>query len=271
MKEASAALLEAVDQEILSSTDEMDNQELMLRYKETGDENLKWELVLRFQEQIRRIAIRTCGLYSSFHQLDDVIHEGILTLLGAIDRFDPQKGVKLETFVAKRLRGMVIDLGRKQDWMPRQLRQKSNRLNRAMEELSVELGRMPTGQEVADYMGMTREEYEKTLSDTAGANLISFEMLLDTYGGMAGRMVSQSHQVVSPEDYYEEQELRQALEAAIASLRDNEKLVLSLYYERELTMKEISEVLGVSTPRVSQIHSHAIAQLRTYLQQELQQ
>ena len=112
--------------------DSLDNDTLIQRYKETGDDSLKWTLVLRFQDQIRRVALRTCGLYSSFSQLDDVVHEGILTLLSAVDRFDPSKGVKLETYVAKRLRGMVIDLSRKQDWLPRQLRQTSNKLTRTV-------------------------------------------------------------------------------------------------------------------------------------------
>ena len=144
--------------------------------------------MLRFQDQIRRVALRTCGLYSSFSQLDDVVHEGILTLLSAVDRFDPSKGVKLETYVAKRLRGMVIDLSRKQDWLPRQLRQTSNKLTRTVDELSIELGHMPVSQEVADRLGVSKEEYERMLSETAGANLLSFEMLLDSYGSGSGAL-----------------------------------------------------------------------------------
>ncbi len=120
--------------------DQMNNEELMALYKQTGDNDIKWALAMRFQEPLRRIAMRTCGAYGGMNQLEDVIHEGLLTLLNAMDRFDPEKGVKLETYVAKRLRGIVIDLGRKQDWMPRQLRQKSSRINRAEEELSMTLG-----------------------------------------------------------------------------------------------------------------------------------
>ena len=89
---------------------------------------------------VRRIAIQTCGLFSGFTQLDDVIHEGILVLLSAVDKYDPEKEVKFEAYIAKRLRGMVIDLVRKQDWIPRRVRQKATRLKRAAEELSIELG-----------------------------------------------------------------------------------------------------------------------------------
>ena len=122
--------------------DQMNNEELMALYKQPGDNDIKWALAMRFQEPLRRIAMRTCGAYGGMNQLEDVIHEGLLTLLNAMDRFDPEKGVKLETYVAKRLRGIVIDLGRKQDWMPRQLRQKSSRINRAEEELSMTLTAM---------------------------------------------------------------------------------------------------------------------------------
>lgn len=247
--------------------DSLDNDTLIRLYKETGDESLKWALVLRFQDQIRRVALRTCGLYTSFSQLDDVVHEGILTLLSAVDRFDPSKGVKLETYVAKRLRGMVIDLSRKQDWLPRQLRQTSNKLTRTVDELSVELGHMPVSQEVADRLGVSKEEYEKMLSETAGANLLSFETLLDSYGSGAGQASEDYNDPA--EEFCEEQELRECLAKGIASLRPNERMVLSLYYEKELTMKEIAQVMGVSPPRVSQLHSHAIQRLRSYMKEQL--
>lgn len=257
--------------EVKEDLKQLDNDELIRRYKETGDNELKWELVLRFEDQIRRVALRTCGLYSSFSQLDDVIHEGVLALLSAVDRFDPSKGVKLETYVAKRLRGMIIDLSRKQDWMPRQLRQTANRMSRAVEELSIELGHMPVSQEVADYLGVTKEEYEKMLSDTAGANLLSFEALLENYGSVSGAMAEKKSGEDSPEELCEEKELHECLAEGIKSLRPNERLVLSLYYEKELTMKEIARVMDVSPPRVSQIHSHAIQRLRIFLKERMEQ
>lgn len=268
-KEGNAVSLDTEYKAAQPDIERLDNEELMRLYKETGDNDLKWALALRFQDQIRRIALRTCGAYMGVNQLEDVIHEGILTLLSAVDRFDPEKGVKLETYVAKRLRGMLIDLCRKQDWLPRQLRQKSSRVNRAMEELSVELGRMPTSQEVADHLGISLEEYEKTLSETAGANLISFEMLLDSYGSVSGRRLVQNTYEDPPEQFCEEKELRATLVDGIKALRPNEQLVLSLYYEKELTMKEIAQVMGVSPPRVSQIHSHAIERLRLFLKERM--
>ncbi len=252
-------------------TGQESSESLLRRYKETGDDALKWELVLRFENQIRRIATRAYGVGLGGNQLEDVVHEGLLTLLGAVDRFDPDKGVKLETYVTKRLRGMMIDLSRKEDWLPRQLRQKFTKVNRAVDELSVELGRTPYSWEVARRLGMSLKEYEKTLSETAGANLMSFEMLLDAYGSVTGQPLERQERLDSPEVHFEEQELHKALITGIENLRPNEQLVLSLYYEKELTMKEIAEVLGISAPRVSQIHSHAIARLRTHLKEQMAQ
>lgn len=252
-------------------TGQESSESLLRRYKETGDDALKWELVLRFENQIRRIAARAYGAGLGGNQLEDVVHEGLLTLLGAVDRFDPDKGVKLETYVTKRLRGMMIDLSRKEDWLPRQLRQKFTKVNRAVDELSVELGRTPYGWEVARRLDMSLKEYEKTLSETAGANLMSFEMLLDAYGSVTGQPLERQERLDSPEAHFEEQELHKALVTGIENLRPNEQLVLSLYYEKELTMKEIAEVLGISAPRVSQIHSHAIARLRMHLKEQMAQ
>ena len=151
-----------------------------------------------------------------------------------------RKEVKFEAYIAKRLRGMVIDLVRKQDWIPRRVRQKATRLKRAAEELSIELGHTPSDQEMADYLKLSQKDYEELLSETAFSNLMSFEVLLDTYGNVTGKALSGNPQ----EDAYQQKELHEVLRRGIASLRENERLVLSLYYEKELTMKEIAQVLG---------------------------
>ena len=250
--------------------DRMDNKTLLSTYQATGDASLKWALVLRFTGMIRRIASQVCGLYNSFAEPDDIINEGILVLLNAVDKFDPSKDTKFETYVSKRLRGMVIDLARNQDWLPRQVRQKTARLNRVSEELAMELGRMPTSQEMAEHLGVTLEEYAAMLSETTASGLISFEALLDAGGGGAGRSLTGSGQEEMPEERYEERELHEVLRKGVESLREKERLVLSLYYEKEMNMREIAQVLNVSAPRVSQIHSRAIQHLQLYMKQYLE-
>lgn len=250
--------------------EKLDDRELLALYRETGDQDLKWMLVLRYTGLVRRIAIQASGLYSSFAQLDDIIQEGLLVLLNAVDKFDPSKNVKFETYVSTRLRGMIVDLARRQDWLPRQVRQKAMRLNREMDELASQLGRAPTSDEMAEHMGLTKKQYDALLSETAVFNLVSFEAVLDSCGNATEKFMAQGEQSNPTEEVFQEQELHQVLERGVASLRENERTVLSLYYEKELNMKEIAQVLGVSAARVSQIHSRALQRLRLYMKQYMQ-
>ena len=248
----------------------LDDQALLELYKQTGDQELKWALVLRFTGLVRRIAAQASGLYSNFAQLHDIVHEGVLVLSSTIDKFDLSKNVKFETYVSKRLRGMIVDLARRQDWLPRQVRQKATRLARAMDELSVQLGRAPESREVAEYLGLSREQYDALLSETAVSSLVSFEAVLDNYNGAQEKLLLSEEQANPTEEAFQDQELHTVLEAGIASLRKNEQMVLSLYYERELNMKEIAQVLGVSAARVSQIHSRALQRLRSCMKQYIE-
>ena len=116
----------------------MATPDLLSLYKQTGDEELKWPLVLRYEGLIKSAALQIRGVYSSFAQVDDIVSEGILTLLTSIDKFDPDKGIKFETYVAKRIRGMVIDLARKQDWLPRNIRQRAKEIDSAVSHLANE-------------------------------------------------------------------------------------------------------------------------------------
>ena len=128
--------------------EKLDDRALLQLYRQTGDQELKWMLALRYTQLVRRIALQASGMYSSFAQLDDIIQEGLLVLLNAVDKFDPEKNVKFEAYVSTRLRGMIVDLARRQDWLPRQVRQKSIKLNRAMDDLAFQLGRVPSSEEV---------------------------------------------------------------------------------------------------------------------------
>ena len=253
------------------NAEQMDDSSLLDLYRETGDPELKWMLVMRYTGLVRRIATHASGIYSSFAQLDDIIQEGLLVLLNAVDKFEPQKNVKFETYVSARLRGMIVDLARRQDWLPRQVRQKASRLNRAMDELANRLGRMPKNREVADHLGLTMDQYDLLLAETAGANLLSLDAVLASCGSAAEKGLSSEEQSDPTQDRYQDKELHQVLAQAIADLRENEQIVLSLYYERELNMKEIAQVLGVSAARVSQIHSKAIQRLRVCMNQYMQE
>ena len=145
----------------------METPALLDLYKRTGDESLKWPLVLRYEGLIKSAALQIRGVYSSFAQVGDIVNEGILTLLSCIDKFDPEKGIRFETYVSKRIRGMVIDLARKQDWLPRNVRQRAKEIDQAVSELSNELGRFPSDGEVAQRLGISVEKYQKDAARVA--------------------------------------------------------------------------------------------------------
>ncbi len=157
----------------------MDAMELLALYKKTGDEQLKWEIVLRYEDIVKYVAMQVRGIYSGFAQVEDIINEGLITLLKAIDKFDLSQGVKFETYVSKRIRGMIIDLARKQDWVPRTVRKRAKEIDEATADLANQLGRYPTSSEMAAYLNISEERYQKDLSCIAMNNLISLESLLD--------------------------------------------------------------------------------------------
>ena len=244
----------------------MATPDLLALYKSTGDESLKWPLVLRYEGLIKSAALQIRGVYSSFAQVDDIVSEGILTLLSSIDKFDPDKGIKFETYVAKRVRGMVIDLARKQDWLPRNIRQRAKEIDAAVSSLANELGRFPTDQEVAERLGIPTDKYQKEAARVALSNTLSLDALMDARDMEGYRFeISSEDPSSQPEMVLQDQELQQVLAQAVTSLQENEQIVLSLYYEKNLHMKEIAQVMGVSEPRISQIHSRAIQKLREYM------
>ena len=134
--------------------EEMTTEELFALYGETRDQDLKWEIALRYTGLIRSIALQIRGVFCSFTQLDDIINEGLIVLADAVDKFDPEKG-RFEMYVAKRIRGMIVDLARQQDWVPRTVRQRAQRIDKAVTEMYNQTGKMPSDSEVAEKLGIT--------------------------------------------------------------------------------------------------------------------
>lgn len=244
--------------------DELTNEELFVYYKKTGDETLKWPLVLRYTNLVKSIALQVRGVYNSFAQVDDVINEGLIVLLAAVDKFDPEKGIKFETFASKRVRGGIIDLARKQDWIPRSVRKRSRDIDDASCELFSQLGRMPTDNEMAERLGITVDKFKDDLSGMALSSVMSLEMVFEDrepqVGGLPGVVEPDR-----PEENLLQGELFETLVGSIEKLQENEQQVLSLYYHKNLNMKEIAQVMSISTPRVSQLHTRAVQKLRVLM------
>ncbi len=256
------AVLVGMEQDLSQYT----NEDLLIKYKRTKDISVKHELVMRYINMVRNISLQMRDVYLSFAQVEDIVNEGVLTIMSGIEKFDPELNVKFETYISKRIRGMVIDMARKQDWIPRSVRKNAKMMDNAVVELCNRLGRFPTTKETADYMDITMEKYQETLGKTNVYSVISLDMVLE-----AGSDDKKSMQLPSmsehdqPENHYLQKEFKEILVSAINDLKENEQKVISLYYMDELNMREIAQIMKVSEPRISQIHSNALQKLRLNL------
>jgi len=236
-------------------------EELFEEYQKNQKPELKWEIAMRYSGLIRNVALQIRGVYCGFAQLDDIINEGIIVLADAVDKYDPSKG-KFDTFVAKRIRGMIIDLARQQDWVPRSVRRRAKEIERATAELYSSQGKFPSDQEVARYLNITDMEYQEAMTHASMHSIISLEELFEEYEQYLKGESTDSDAYLTPEQSLQNSELVEALAKSVSSLKKNEQIVLSLYYQKDLKMKDIAMVLGVSPPRISQIHAKAIQKLK---------
>lgn len=252
--------------------DKKTSEELLEEYRKTKDQTVKQELVLRYVYIVKTIAMQMRGVYATFAQVDDIINEGVIALMAMIDRYDPSRNVKFETYVSKRIRGLIIDIARKQDWIPRSVRKNAKDIDNAITVLFNRLGRYPTYKEIAGYLHISVEKYLEGLGKTNMSSFMSLEALIeDSY---TNEKRSQALNVTTesvPEEYLEAAETENMLKKALEQLRDNEKLVISLYYKKELSMKEIASVMEVSEPRISQIHANALKKMKLYLEKYLKE
>ncbi|MFB3883329.1 MAG: sigma-70 family RNA polymerase sigma factor [Armatimonadota bacterium] len=198
---------------------------------------------------------------------DDLVSEAVVGLIDAVDRFDPSRGIKFETYAYHRIRGTVIDMLRSLDWLPRSVRQREAKLADASAKLSEEFGRSPTDEEVAEELGLTLSELDTI---TAEAALQSIESLDDTLAaedsevGTLGDLIA-DETTPSPEATLERGAERDLVAQAADSLPDAERTVIALYYHQGLTLKQIGRVLGVSESRTCQIHGKAIIRMREHV------
>ena len=244
--------------------DKYTNEELLVEYKKTGDNKMKQELVLRYSYLVKAVAIQMRGVYISFAEVDDIVNEGIIALMGAIEKFDLSKNVKLETYASLRIKGTIVDIARKQDWTPRSVRKKAKDIDKATMELYSINGNMPSDQDVAEYMGMPIDKYHKTDGEMNLYNVVSLDSMVSEFqDSLSASPVSGAiDNELSPSEALQKKEMHDVLKNAILSLNEREQYIISLYYRKELSMKEIAQILEVSEPRISQLHSSAIKKLR---------
>ncbi|MDH3533275.1 MAG: RNA polymerase sigma factor FliA [Gammaproteobacteria bacterium] len=217
------------------------------------------ELVTQHLDLVKRIAQHLSARLPSSVDIDDLMQSGMVGLLEAANNFDPSRGASFETYAGIRIRGSMLDDIRKHDWTPRSVHHKYRQVAEAIHSIESALGRPARSEEIAARLGISVDEYHKVLADSASSRLFSLEETLDEPS--LHRAPPRSDSATPEQELYKSQ-FRGKLAAEIEQLPDRERLVLSLYYERELNLKEIGQVLDVTESRVCQIHGQAMVRLR---------
>jgi RNA polymerase sigma factor FliA len=227
-------------------------------------------IIEEFLPIIKHLAFKVSRGFDDDGITEDLISSGVLGLLEAMEKFDPARGIKLNTFAYLRIRGAMIDELRKRDWFPRSARTKAKKLEEVIRKLEARLGRYPREEEVAEELKVDLDDYLIMLKDFGSLSVLSIEDISEVSGmdreGIIRYVVEEG---ASPEARAEMRELEGLLGREIDRLPEKQKLVLSLYYYEDMNMKEIAEVLGITEARISQIHSQAVLSLRTFLKKKL--
>lgn len=242
-----------------------DPQQVMLRYKETGNIELRNQLVMHYLQYVNSAIYSMRSILLSNIPFDDFFNQGIIALIDCIERYDPNRGASFDTYSYMGIRGSILKYLRKQNWLPNRVWEARKRITQGTSDLEQQLLREPTGQELAGYLGMAEEQLDGLISEISVGETVSFEELLEnTYNG-----VTKNSGLVSKGDVSDgvlREEMFAALTAAIDRLPPKQKQVVSLYYYENMNLREIGEVLDVSQQRVSQIRSKAFEALTQAMQ-----
>ncbi|HEV8461351.1 MAG TPA: RNA polymerase sigma factor WhiG [Gaiellaceae bacterium] len=244
-----------------------DTQALWLEFRRTNDKGLRDRLILTYAPLVKYVAGRLGSGLPAHVDEGDLVSYGLLGLIGAIERYDPGRDIKFETYAIARIKGAIIDELRALDWVPRSVRSRAREIERAIAELEAKLGTAPTDEQIAAKIGITVEELEDSLTDISRSSIAALDELWSVSDGDQVSLMDtiEDESGPRPAEALDETETREALADAIARLPEREKLVVTLYYYEELTLREIGEVLGVTESRVSQLHTKAILRLKARL------
>jgi len=237
-------------------------------YINTGSTDIRSQIVEQYLPLVKYIAGRITGNLPATLSWDDLFHSGVIGLIEAVDRFDPSQNVKFKTFAYPRIHGAMVDTLRRVEWGPRSLRDNHRRIEAAIEDLTVELGQFPTDEQIADFLGVSVDDYYKMLDDVSKRYMLSLDFQYgDSEDDESYSIKNKVEQVEhsNPLDEIVQEDEKDRLVQVIEQLPDQEKLVIALYYYEELTLREIGEVLDLSESRISQIHTKVLVYLENTL------
>jgi RNA polymerase sigma factor for flagellar operon FliA len=245
-------------------------RDLWRRYKDNGDPRARERLVLAYSPLVKYVAGRMSSGLPAHVEESDLISYGLLGLISAIERFEPAREIRFETFAITRIKGSIIDELRSLDWVPRSVRAKAREIERANAKLEHKLHRAPTDKEMAAELDVGIEEFQDSLVRISNSSVVALDELW-TVSDSSGDQVSlldtiQDETAADPAQEMDLTDMKDRLADSIARLPEREKLVVALYYYENLTLREIGEVLGVTESRVSQLHTKAVLRLKSRLQ-----
>lgn len=237
-------------------------------YIKTKNQKLREQLILEYAPLVKIVAGRLSMYLGNNVEYEDLASYGIIGLIDSIDKFDTKSNTKFETYASIRIRGSIIDQLRKLDWIPRTIRAKQKHYNNVENELSMKLGRKPNDKEMIAELGVSEDEYYITQTKILGAQLVYIDENAPNDGDNDGLSVADTLEqstFESPEGSAIKGELTDKLKEALSNLTEKERRIIELYYYDELTLKEVSVVLGISESRASQLHTRALKKLKIYL------
>ena len=243
--------------------DEAGKKKLWEEYARTKSPEVREKIILEYAPLVKVVAGRL-SMYLGYNvEYEDLVSYGIFGLIDAIDKFDFLKDVKFETYASLRIRGSILDQIRKMDWIPRTIRQKQKKIDAVIREIEARYGRSATDEEISAGLGITGEEYLDWQSQMKITNVVSLNEFLEQGSEVPNEAAqSKSVQFDSPEEVLEREEIKKMLIESLDLLTEKERKVIVFYYYEDLTLKEISNILGVSESRISQLHTRALQKMR---------
>jgi RNA polymerase sigma factor for flagellar operon FliA len=247
-------------------------KDLWRRYKRDGDQPARERLVVAYAPLVKYVAGRMASGLPAHVDEADLVSYGLVGLISAIERFEPEREIKFETYAITRIKGAIIDELRSLDWVPRSVRARARAIEKANAKLEHQLQRTPTDEEMAAELQMSVDEFQESLLQISNSTIAALDELWSV-SDASGDQVSlldtlEDRNAPDPAMVMDQTDLKDRVADAIARLPEREKLVIALYYYENLTLREIGEVLGVTESRVSQLHTKAVLRLRSRLTDE---
>jgi len=258
---------------IIDPAKQHDISEAWRLYKDNGDSKARDQLILAYSPLVKYVAGRMSSGLPAHIEEADLVSYGLLGLIGALERFDPSRNIKFETYAVSRIKGSIIDELRALDWVPRSVRSWARKVEATVTKLENQLMRAPTDEETAAALGIDVDEFQDILNQISCSSIVALDEFWDSASTGQDRVnlidTIEDSDAPDPSRAYRLQVIKETLATAIQRLPEREKVVIGLYYYEGLTLKEIGEVLGVTESRVSQLHTKAVLRLRGRIKEEL--